>query len=501
MHFNEPVIDDQNPFYCPTVTAISYLETLRRELHAPSRYTTTAIHEKLHPSFSKRLEQSMDEDDLLDLLYQPIPAARDSPDISSLLSNSLQNPTLNWERRTPAPTSDQYDLRQDHPELRMKRKRSHSVETFSDMVGPPKHERSFQSVNDDSFYLSAKAQRICYFPDTKGASSPRHDGLAMEGDVEGKIRALEDELYGPHIGTETPRGLSVLINHLDTLLPGIRLKERLYALKDVTHQHIADMLGADGHLNARILNILRTSEVKCLDLTASIMDEAGLNLGASDLLHVLKKPNSFLFVTDINLSDISLHDFDLTHIHHLPRLKRLWLSNTGIGNEAVFHLVALKRTLAELDLALNPHIDDDAIPALFALPKLRFVSLFDTSVRMPGLRRLAAARGGRALDIEVPRACEEYVDNMHRKYELRTLASLVVDPAECANLSPTALRRNLVAHAACNPKVFVGGTSEEMAERLESILMLRAADQRVREMVWKGGAESDRESDADVSVF
>ncbi|KAL6301507.1 hypothetical protein BKA93DRAFT_919725 [Sparassis latifolia] len=494
MHFNEPVIDDQNPFYCPTVTAISYLETLRHELHAhPSRYTT-AIHEKLRPSFSKRLEQSMDEDDLLDLLYQPIRAARDSPDMSSLLSNSLKNPTLNWERGTPAPTSDQHDLRQDHPELRVKRKRSHSAETFSDMVGPPKHERSFQSVNDDSFYLSAKAHRICYFPDTKGASSPRHDARPC-------IWTPADELYGPHIGTETPRGLSVLINHLDMLLPGIRLKERLYALKDVTHQHIADMLGADGHLNARILHILRTSEVKCLDLTASIMDEAGLNLGASDLLHVLKKPNSFLFVTDINLSDISLHDFDLTHIHHLPRLKRLWLSNTGIGNEAVFHLVALKRTLAELDLALNPHIDDDAIPALFALPKLCFVSLFDTSVRMPGLRRLAAARGGRALDIEVPRACEEYIDNMHRKYELRTLASLVVDPAECANLSPTALRRNLVAHAACNPKVFVGGTSEEMAERLESILMLRAADMSVREMVWQGGAESDRESDADVSVF
>ncbi|KAI0926360.1 hypothetical protein AcV5_008846 [Taiwanofungus camphoratus] len=159
------------------------------------------------------------------------------------------------------------------------------------------------------------------------------------------------------------------------------------------------------------------SEVEALDLTASLMDEEGLNLGARDLLHVFAKPNSFLFLAELSLSGARLRDFDLTHIHHLPRLARLWLSNTGIGNEAVFHLAALRRTLAELDLALNPRVGDDAVPALLALPRLRFLSLFDTGVRMPGLRRLAAgvrgrgAAGAGALDVEAPRACEEYVES------------------------------------------------------------------------------------------
>ena len=49
---------------------------------------------------------------------------------------------------------------------------------------------------------------------------------------------------------------------------------------------------------------------------------------------VFSKPNSFLFLSELSLSDASLQDFDMTYIHHLPRLSHLWLSNTGIGNEA-----------------------------------------------------------------------------------------------------------------------------------------------------------------------
>lgn len=96
---------------------------------------------------------------------------------------------------------------------------------------------------------------------------------------------LLDELYGPPIGTETPRGINTLVARLDVLLPGIRLKERLYALEVLNHQRVADILAIDGHLNARILNMLRMSEIDCLDLTASLMDEEGLNLGAQELLH------------------------------------------------------------------------------------------------------------------------------------------------------------------------------------------------------------------------
>ena len=40
-----------------------------------------------------------------------------------------------------------------------------------------------------------------------------------------------------------------------------------------------------GNLNARVLELLRTSEIQCLDLAASMTDEEGLNLDARDILH------------------------------------------------------------------------------------------------------------------------------------------------------------------------------------------------------------------------
>lgn len=48
---------------------------------------------------------------------------------------------------------------------------------------------------------------------------------------------------------------------------------------------------------------------------------------------MFEKPNSFLFLSELSLSGATLQDYDLTNIHHLPRLSRLWISNTGIGNE------------------------------------------------------------------------------------------------------------------------------------------------------------------------
>lgn len=74
-----------------------------------------------------------------------------------------------------------------------------------------------------------------------------------------------------------------LIDRLSTLLPGIRLKERLYALSDLGHQSIADFLAENGLLNAAILSILRTSEIRSLALTTSLFDEDGLNLAGQDI--------------------------------------------------------------------------------------------------------------------------------------------------------------------------------------------------------------------------
>jgi hypothetical protein len=55
-----------------------------------------------------------------------------------------------------------------------------------------------------------------------------------------------DELYGPYLGSETPRGLKQLLESLDQIIPGIGIKERFYILEDLTHQKIAEVLGYNG---------------------------------------------------------------------------------------------------------------------------------------------------------------------------------------------------------------------------------------------------------------
>jgi hypothetical protein len=105
-----------------------------------------------------------------------------------------------------------------------------------------------------------------------------------------------------------------------------------------------------GLLDTRVLDVLRTSKISSLSLSASLLDEGGLNLSGRDILHgklpaapsrlllmfysVFNKPHSFLFLSELSFSDTPIEDFDLVHIHHLPRLASLMLDNTGIGNEA-----------------------------------------------------------------------------------------------------------------------------------------------------------------------
>jgi hypothetical protein len=110
------------------------------------------------------------------------------------------------------------------------------------------------------------------------------------------------------------------------------------------------------------------------------------------------------------------------------------LNNTAISNEAyvpspsycsflilhsaqnsVFLLVPLKRSLTQLCIAMNPQITDDAVPALLLLSKLTFLSILDTNINMPGLRRLARTiyDENLVIDIEIPTVCEIYVDSKY----------------------------------------------------------------------------------------
>ncbi|KAK7678594.1 hypothetical protein QCA50_018466 [Cerrena zonata] len=512
MQYPDLVVDDENPFYCPSIPALSFLETVRQKIYieASTHRQKSArtpdpaydVDQLLFPSFHNMLDRSLDEEDLLQLHYLP----RNASNLPTRLRHDSSSSSLGTDHLHSGPswrnTADRHGNRPlRHETARRSSKPVHirTSDSFSEFQGPFRRQRSSMSVNEGSFELSAKAARLHFFP-TRVAFSPYDLQATSQDHLTDRVRLLEDELYGPQIGTESPRGLKTFISRLASVLPGVRLKERLRAQEANTHQKIVDVLSMDGNLNARVLDLLRMSEIRCLDLAASMTDEEGLNLDARDLLHVLSKPNSFLFLTEINLSGAQLQDGDMKQVHHLPRLARLWISNTGIGNEAIFHLVALKRSLTELDIAFNTDIDDDVVPALILLYKLRFLTLLDTRVGMPGLRRFCAAAIERphTMEMEVPRQCEIYVEKMGSKYVLQPEAPLISDPNAVSDLSIAALRRNLAAHAQYNPEIATEGTQHEMAERLKILLSTREADLVVRNTLWKG---EDGDDDSSTEVF
>ncbi|KAK7055930.1 hypothetical protein R3P38DRAFT_2682467 [Favolaschia claudopus] len=485
-----PTIDEKNPLYCPGITASSYLSSLRRQnrrRRKSSRSENQPPKKQFLSSFACLLEKALQEanDDTLGKISQ----LEDDSTTAASSTQASWNISASFEHRgTLKPAISRVPL---------KRKRSSS--SFSDLVGSPKHIRSIQSVHESSFEISVRQDKLNFFPQraqfspTAPTKKPSPKAMLTE-DLKAKVRILEDELYGPPIGTESPRGLKPLIKHIDSLMPGIRLQQRLSNLPDLSHQAIADFLGDHGLLNVRILAFLRTSEIWRLKMTDSFDEEDGLNLGSKDILTVFSKPHSFLFLTELSFSGTRVQDADIVHIHHLPRLVTLCLNNTGIGNEAVFNLLALKRSLLQLSIAINPHIDDDAIPAIIMLAKLSFLTILDTAIDMPGIRRLAQTiyDESRIIDIEVPSACEHYVKNLESHYLVDPKPPLIDNPDIVPELSAAALKRNLAAHAVQNSSIVAAGTKPELALRLKTLLQTRKADLLVREMLADGDEVAGR---------
>ncbi|KAF8650024.1 hypothetical protein AX16_005462 [Volvariella volvacea WC 439] len=485
-----PTIDDANPFYCPSVPPSLYLANLRQgrrtrsgNNYPPSQYPPN--------SFLRILRQAVGEDGTCLNSDDELETSNSSGDNTAHESLSLHPP---WsEDSSTLPVSPSFSLsRSQVSGPLLKRVRSSS---FSDLLGPPLFRKSIQSVHESSFEVSVRHEKLKYSVPrrkTKKSRSPvaQVDGLEDISDIAAqglaaRVRMLEDELYGPPVGTESPRGLQSLISRLDSLLPGIRLKDRLCALDPLTHQSIADYLGSNGHLNENVLSILRTSEITSLHLTPSLIDQAGLNVSGPEILAVFGKPNSFLFLSKLNMSGTPLQDYDLKHIHHLPRLSALLLSSTGIGNEGVFHLVSLKRSLTRLSLSKNPMINNDAVPALVLMIKLSYLSIEVTGIDILGLRPLCRSvlTHSRSLTVLLPQACERYILGIGNNYLVNPAPPLITNPDLCTQLSIAALERNLVAHAGVNPSIITTGSRQEMIERLYRILKTRQEDVVVQAVI------------------
>lgn len=60
---------------------------------------------------------------------------------------------------------------------------------------------------------------------------------------------------------------------------------------------------------------------------------------------------------------------------------------------------------------------------------------------------------------------------------------LITDPDACPQLSLAALKRNLEAHAACNPDIVATGSYQEMVLRLTDILKTQKLDALVMGML------------------
>jgi hypothetical protein len=77
------------------------------------------------------------------------------------------------------------------------------------------------------------------------------------------------------------------------------------------------------------------------------------------------------------------------------------------------HLTSLKHQLKELHIEDNDRINDDCIPSLCLFSTVTFLRIYGTSIKMPGLRRLAASvhGAGREIDIELPEECETYLNS------------------------------------------------------------------------------------------
>ncbi|KIM39316.1 hypothetical protein M413DRAFT_415939, partial [Hebeloma cylindrosporum] len=473
LNYTSPLVDEKNPLYCPAIPAADYLKELRFRTQKTAKAKNLSG-QKLSHSFGHSLEQSSREgpnnDDSVGSDWvlgdyftsgqgwfsSQSPGPEDLPPYSPTVPVRPQSkvPQI-FEMPSPGAKRIFHDL---------KRKNG-----FSDFAAPPKYARSLLSLHESSFDLEVWPEKLQF---TGIKPSPADAANALRD----RKPATTD--------------LDRLIDDLDSELSGIRLKERLWRLGAINPQSLMDFLCMHAHINQRTLHILRETNVERISFTTLMEDGNGLNLTGRDIYSVFSKPDSYRLLSELSFSGIRIQDSDICHIHHLPSLSTLLLDETGIGNEGVFLLVSLKRTLTRLSIASNPDIDNEAVPALLLLSNLSFLSILDTAIDMVGLRRLAdfIHKTDQMVDIEIPYACQEYVDKIHTKYLFNPLPPLVVNPHICGKLSDSALRRNLEAHAACNPFIVPSGTRQELVERLSEILKIRKLDMLVVEML--GGDDS-----------
>ncbi|KAF5342427.1 hypothetical protein D9611_001240 [Ephemerocybe angulata] len=482
---SRPIIDIQNPFYCPALSAVAFLNSVRHSL-LPGHGSNTFVKMLDQPGSSDSPGGSLNfvYDSENDWIVGGNPAnkgrAKGPTTTAGIWPMNLTRRSAGKDiSNSPSMDVDEFTLSVLHPKYestaigeqnagKRKRDSTSSPSDSSDLQPVAKYAKSVLLANDSSFELEVQHERVNF--DATGSPTlhledPHHDSF--------KSTMLLDPT------------LVDIMNRVLTFLPGIRLEERLSRIPDLTVQKMAEYLAQNGYMNHCVLKAFRRSDITTLSLGTSLSDEDGLNICGQDVIKSLGKPGSFLHLTELSFSESCVEDFNLIYLHHLPKLSVLHLNNTGIGNEAVYLLVPLKRTLKRLSLATNPDITSESVPALLLLADLAFLSILDTGVDMDGLRLIAKTilEEGRNIDIEIPYACENYIDNLESMYLVDIQPPLVSSPDDCSSLTVATLKKNLAAHSEKNPRIMVSGTRAEMIARLQDLLTKRQMDLVVAQML------------------
>jgi hypothetical protein len=200
-NFQIPVIDEHNPFYCPSVSPNSYLATLHKSL---SKSNVSAENVSLY-SFARILDQKffdVDEEDASPYHqdHRFYAVAHSGKSVSQLPAYSPPS----WETQyLPAYPPGLFSLKHRQypvaldaaPVHVLKRKRS-SSNSFSDLEGPTKHGRSSESIHESSFDISGKAEKIfgSHFYDGRSTSSAIYAPSSLPIKANAKPSGNENDL-------------------------------------------------------------------------------------------------------------------------------------------------------------------------------------------------------------------------------------------------------------------------------------------------------------------
>lgn len=235
--YDNPLVDDKNPCYCPTIPAAVYLKSLRCKTRNVEK--TSSLHPSLSPYFTSLLGQSVHDSDVHDVedamgsdwildgyftsgrgwFSSPLSAQDDLPPYSPTESAKLH------------PKSSGLEIQKEFTIVAIPQARGHGLKrkgSFSDLKAPPKYARSAQSAPDSSFDVELRREQLRY-SDSLSSPQPKDHVLTS---------------------IEQPKNdMAHLITSLDCALSGIRLKERLLALPNHTPQTLMDFLAIHGTLS------------------------------------------------------------------------------------------------------------------------------------------------------------------------------------------------------------------------------------------------------------